>query len=245
MDIISMIMSQNQGREPLAKTETKKITWDGNTTGRESFIFPDTDLTFVKIGDSTDYNSITSVSVSLTIGQKTSVIEISGADLIWNDLDEAVTLESPFEDIGIPILMLILPSDTEGLGTKGAYTIDWTSEPNRCYVSQIVTEVIHPLPDWAIPQIPASKLPGAVLPVVELETEPTAEGTPLTEAEAAAIDALNGKPCIVVFNCVFGNFTSRFEAYASCTIVNGVIAQYETSRLLVLGGQLLLANEDG
>lgn len=98
------------------------------------------------------------------------------------------------------------------------------------------TELIHP--------IDPKYIPGAVLPVVEMTTVPTAGGTPLTEAEAAAIDALNGKPCIVVFNGVFGNFTSKFEAYASCTILNGVIAQYETSRLLILGGQLLLVNED-
>lgn len=222
MGIIDIILAKNQSSEKLAYTEKQTTEIVPETTAQYN---PDDGL-YLKV--STPFVENGSYVFSINGVTLKDTVAMSNDRLLFNALTSGI-------NIGGGVVAF---AEIDGNSDNKAFWFDFEGDITDVTVSVYQeTEVIHP--------IDPKYIPGAVLPVVELTTVPTAEGTPLTEAEAAAIDALNGKPCIVVFNGVFGNFTSRFEAYASCTILDGVIAQYETSRLLVLGGQLLLANEDG
>lgn len=259
MDILSMILSENKANTAIKKIETLE---EENAIGsiRESVTLKryissidrsdDTDIVcYVGFAEMDD--EIENFLKLLSPGEQAYVffnlIQIDGEDgntvlqlkpTLELSIQNGMAILGNMEDMNAltPNTVTLIFDDT---GMTVACIAEKEVDASQCRMRVSVSTFRTHIP------IDPKYIHGAVLPVVELSTVPTAEGTPLTEAEAAAIDALNGKPCIVVFNGVLGNYTSRFEAYASCTIVNGVIAQYETSRLLVLGGQLLLANEDG
>lgn len=86
---------------------------------------------------------------------------------------------------------------------KGTHFIYSESDP--AYVSAIrgvltKTETIHPMNDKYVPPIPAEKLPGVCLPVVELSTtfEPEAQ---YTEEECATLTALFAMDVPVIIKC--------------------------------------------
>ena len=87
---------------------------------------------------------------------------------------------------------------------------------------------------------------GGGLPVVELTTQPTTEGAQLTAEESAAIDALNGTPCIIHLACelsVGGSLSVK--AFADATIASGIPIEYSTATVNSLGGRLTIFYEGG
>lgn len=80
--------------------------------------------------------------------------------------------------------------------SAGTYVWREAINDKVCWAGDITgyfTETIHP--------IDPKFIPGAVLPVVELTTEPTEKGAPLTEAESAMMDeaAAKGMPAVIKY----------------------------------------------
>ena len=137
------------------------------------------------------------------------------------------------------VLVLVaaeLNNEMETVPKTGMY---YALTPNTYSAMKVTFEwkTLHP--------IDPKFLPGVCLPVVELTTAPTTEGAQLTDAEAAAVDALNGSPCIL--KIAFTEPTGMtVKTYASCIEINGITLQYETPPISPKdGAQVLLANEGG
>lgn len=201
MDIISMILAQNKGGEPLAKTEKKILTHDGNNDGKD--IFSKDGYGYCRIGDSIDPKTITEITM-LYLGNN---LVLTANELVITELNDVIITVSMQE--GVPGVY-IFPYGIDNL-PAGTYVLSIKDGANS-YVTRIVTETIHPIPDWAIPQIPAEKLPGAVLPVVELTTE-LANGAVLTETESEALTSATKSDTPVIIKVVTDGFSTTAVAH--------------------------------
>ena len=78
-------------------------------------------------------------------------------------------------------------------------------------------------------------LPGVCLPVVELTTQPTAEGAALTEAEIQALLSVGESPCILKFNFdPAGMRVSVLANYVGLLAANGKLFEARLSSLMAL-----------
>ena len=162
MDILSMILARNQGGdEPLASSETKTITWDGNSDNHE--ILDLEDIVFVKIYDEPiDNNKVTEVEVSFT-GAEVGVVThniFQKESMEWSEegIGKILTISlGDYVDYSVPGILMIITEDVEGWCTKGVYAL----LIGAFWVSKIITETIHPIDPKYIPAMDSITLNGA------------------------------------------------------------------------------------
>ena len=196
------------------RAENGKITFDGDTTGKE--VVSVTEGSFVAITDKP--MDLTSVSRIVLTNEGGKTMEVTKAQI-------SATSEKLSASIGEASPVLLFSAD---------YVYAFCDQ--GMYVSLVETETIHP--------IDPKYLPGVCLPLLELSTEPTTEGAELTEEEVAAINALNGAPCILQFKFTAAADTVSFKAYGSATLLSdGTLYSYETPALLI--GSVAIINENG
>lgn len=189
MSLLTAILARNQGSKPLASTETKKYTFDGDLTGKTT-VDIESGVIFVKVSDetftATDFKYLIYTELNSIFNEKFTA--------------EDVVIETEEGTLGIQLDdRLLVVSDTTGnmMGSAGTYveyrTFTGNTGERTIYVSKIVTEKIHP--------IDPKYIPGAVLPVVEISTALAEDGssTELSAEESAKLDeaAKDGIPCII------------------------------------------------
>lgn len=189
MDIISMILARNSGGEKLAYTEIKEFSYDGILEGKDKI--PAGSDYMVRVGVAIDPKTITKIS-GIMGGQ---ITEVFAEDISVTETDTMFVVMAN----GLQLVAIIKESQQ---GLTGTYVI----HANIGYVTSVEYEVIHPIDPKYMPQIPAEKLPGAVLPVVELSTETMqamAEGqTQVNSEENAQLESAYtlGVPCVIRYS---------------------------------------------
>lgn len=151
MDIISMIMSKNQGGEPLASTEEKKITFDGDLTGKTVVDMGDAGH-FVKVSDevikATEFKYLTLFDETANLSEKLTAEDVQIAT-------EGGVLAIGKND------GLLCASDSTGdtFGSAGTYVV-WSNlfiegfdAYHIFYISELVTETIHPIDPKYLPGV--------------------------------------------------------------------------------------------
>ena len=162
------------------------LTFDGNTTGKETFVDADMGFSLVKISDKVyDLSKVNKVVVTATkTGETTAftptVIKSPGVSMLDDNgqIVFAIASDGTNEEVSF------LPS----IGT-------WVSFTDEAYVSRLeFAETIHP--------IDPKFLPGVCLPVVEI-TSAVYDGSAnavLTEGESAELDSACASSTHVIVN---------------------------------------------
>lgn len=177
MDLITLALAKKYTDEKAGYSEQNVFTFDGNTEGK--LVVNNMVRVSTKKIDATTAVSVTGMAggVEQTIVKENMTID----DGVLSFQGLCFVLCSNGEDEEYPVGVYVLATE-------------------EMYVSRVeFAETIHP--------IDPKFIPGAVLPVVELSTEPTEEGAPLTEKESAAIQAAydTGMPCVVKMNLQLGD----------------------------------------
>lgn len=190
MDIISMILSRN------GINRLKASGGVGYSDGGGSLKFND------------DFDSTVYLEAFRRVTDKTYKVDAIKSITLRDTEEESTIAPQGFIDLKGDGSIYVESSEAIFIVYKQAEMEGGTVLPVGTYFTHIesaevlsieFTETIHPIDPKYIPQIPAEKLPGAVLPVVELSTIPTVEGAQLTEMEVAAIKATEGMPFIGKF----------------------------------------------
>ena len=171
------------------KIPGKQYTFDGNLEGKE-YIELQPGIGVVKASNEPcDPNSIE--SISMTSRDETGNVRSGTAnkdDLSFESVDEAGSVVIQYGEDQIALIINETFADTV---PRGLWLVHQVFDFATRYTSKIQ------LADTIVP-IRKDYLGGACLPVVELETVPTAEGTPLSESDIAKLGAANfALPCIL------------------------------------------------
>lgn len=232
MDLLTAILARNQRGEPLARIETTTSVLikessipftDGMVGGGITDIELAKALDDLRIHEGYTY-TVKWDGIEYTCETKKVVQDGTAFDCIGNmsAFGETDTGE-PFAFIGAPTETIIADFSTSEGGTA-THTV---------FISEH-KEVIHPLPDWAIPQIPASKLPGAVLPVVEITTT-IKKGAVLTEEESTILTELCADLVPLVINCTIESDGTLFRGG---TVFNPMVADFDGTSATLLSCSL-------
>lgn len=214
------------------------VSFDGNLSGKETLPGEILDVpgVFVKV---CDYYVSAEELKSLTMVAEIYNGEIVNAHTFKKDglnFEDNEGICIVFEKSGNPLMLSILDDSPEEGLTAGTYVYYGEGENTRGFVSSIEygSETIHP--------IDPKYLPGAVLPVVELETAIVGSDTPvaLSEAESALLDTVAAMECpiSVVLHPVEGasmNVPCLYSASGGATAYWGN----------VMGSSILLSNQSG
>lgn len=117
-------------------------------------------------------------------------------------------------DTGEPFFVL----ETFDSGTDNVWVLAAMTNNGASTISVSIADTTVPIkPEY---------LPGVCLPVVELSTVPTADGTELTAEEAVAMDALNGSPCIVRTESEIDGINLTHDTVADVMSASGFFTAY-------------------
>lgn len=182
MDMITLAMAKAYSDSKGGYSKPGKVlTYDGNKTGK-----PVIGDIMVKISDNPiDLNAVESITVAgVTVLKENFSVEgeDQGAALFMGGM---VVVASYTEDVDV---------GDGNVATKGV----WVAHSDTGYVSKVV------LAETIVP-IDQKYLPGVCLPVVELTTEPTAEGAVLTAEESAKLDAVATLKLPIIVKCNIGS----------------------------------------
>lgn len=175
-----------KGSGAVGDSEKTVLTFDGDTNGKTTIETDEGIL--VKISDTA---IAVENCVEITVVQETGFTgKFTKGELLTTTSDGLHVIAEQGGEI-------FVVSDPGGLmGSPGTYVRKYRGAASSVFgwTSEIKLETIHP--------IDPKFLPGVCLPVVELTTQPTAEGAPLTAEESANVQAAlaMGVPCVVKFN---------------------------------------------
>ena len=195
----------------VGRVETKVLTYDGNTEGKEIYDIGDA-APLVRLGEPIDHTKVTQIVAK--VGSEYNTVAHYEAMAV-PDIDGAVV------ETDVGILLYIFNSDFadgEYSCPKGTYVYTAIPETDGVYVSEIKLETIHP--------IEPKFIPGVCLPVVEFSTVPTKDGAQLTEEECALMDALNGAPFVLKIPLAFSEGTTFHASFvaSSIKVAEGIFA---------------------
>lgn len=205
-------MQKNGG---MGRTEKTVLTYDGNDYGKD-FVLMNSGF-FVRIADVIDPTTIKEVTgvsdgTEMTISADTLNVEKSIHD------NGSVIYGVYYDEI----LFIVILSESIGEGmSAGTYVL---SMPNKqMYVSRIECETIHP--------IDPKFIPGAVLPVVELETVLKEDGTgvALSESDCSVMNEVSATGMPFVLKCLTdddGFLCGVMSAYGPAELGAGMMYRF-------------------
>lgn len=165
---------------------------------------------------------------SITMILEGEVFPLSANDFALNNMGENVWAAILVDGDPMPTVVVAVEDATLGSAAvpKGTYGMVMSMDgsinadgSNCIYVTEIngvLTETIHP--------IDPKFLPGAVVPVVELTTEPAAEGATLTAEESAMMEEVFATGLPFVLKCTFD--TSIISVMCSMLNMGGMMVGY-------------------
>ena len=202
MDLLTLSMAKKYtDSQRLGHTETKAITWDGNTEGKHGINMGQ--FTLTKASDvpiNVTAENLKRMVFTVTDKKDTRVenIDLSKLDVFISPDGNNITIIQS-EGVEAPLAM-IFPETVEQMGEKGVYLLDIDlsgafGDGAHQYVSLLETETIH--------QIDQKFIPGVILPVVELTTHFPTDGSTASltaeESEQLTAAAKNALPIVAKF----------------------------------------------